>query len=416
MTLFALADCNNFYVSCERVFDPRLQGRPVVVLSNNDGCVVARSNEAKALGIKMGVPLFQVKPLLRRHNVAVLSSNYSLYGDMSRRVMEILGQARPEREIYSIDEAFLRLDNLPVEAESFSLDLRAQVLKATGIPISIGLGATKTLAKLANHIAKRVIQGPVYWIRSPQAESALFDQLPVNDVWGIGRRWAQRLESGLGISTVEQLRCASPRLIRSHLSVIGERIVRELNGQACLDLESVQPNQQIICSRSFGCRIHELPLLEQALSNHAARACEKLRRQQLLANAVQVFLHTGLHDARPYSNALALPLPSPSADSRQIIRLARWLLRRIYRPGHAYQKTGIILLGLGSAQGPQQADLFLPSRESPRLMQLLDGINQKIGSNSLFFAAQGTQRPWQMRMAQRSPRYTTCWKELPQVA
>lgn len=262
MTLFALADCNNFYASCERVFQPSLEGRPIVVLSNNDGCVVARSNESKALGIPMGVPFFQIKQLVKQHQVAVFSSNYSLYGDMSRRVMDILGANCPDIEIYSIDEAFLRLDNMPEAPEALSLRLCDQVFKSTGIPISIGIGPTKTLAKLANHIAKRVEKTPVYWIKSPERERALLSRLPVTEVWGIGRRWGQRLESGLNITTVEQLRTAKSKQIRAHLSVVGERIVRELNGEACLDLETIQANQQIICSKSFGSRIHELPLLQ----------------------------------------------------------------------------------------------------------------------------------------------------------
>lgn len=415
MSLFALADCNNFYASCERVFDPALEGRPIVVLSNNDGCVVARSNEAKALGIPMGVPFFQVKPLVRRHGVAVLSSNYSLYGDLSRRVMTILGQFCPDLEIYSIDEAFLRLDRMPGPPEALALRLRDRVLQCTGIPISIGIGPSKTLAKLANHIAKRVTRAPVYRIQSLEAESALFQQLPVTEVWGIGRRFAQQLESGLRIRTVEELRRADPRLIRAHLSVLGERIVRELNGDPCLDLESIQTNQQIICSKSFCVRVQELPLLAQAVSNYAARACVKLRRQQLMAGGVQVFLQTGLHDPKPYSNALALPLPSPSADSRHIIRLAKWLLRRIFRPGYPYQKAGVMLLDLASAREPRQLDLFNPSRDNPRLMQAIDGINRLLGTDQVFIAAQGMQRPWQMRMAHRSPRYTTCWEELPRV-
>ncbi len=413
--LFALADCNNFYASCERVFAPDLEARPIVVLSNNDGCVVARSNEAKALGIGMGVPLFQVRPLLQRHGVAVFSSNYSLYGDMSRRVMETLGQFCPDREIYSIDEVFLRLDRMSDDPLRLCWQMRERVLRDTGIPISIGLGPTKTLAKLANHIAKRVAQTPVYWVRDPDAEGELFEQLEVGEVWGIGRRWAQRLQSGLGIERVEQLRRASPGLIRSHLSVIGERIVRELNGEPCLDLESVQSNQRIICSRSFGTRIHELPLLQQALSHYAARACAKLRGQQLMAKGVQVFLHTGFHDAQPYSNARAIALPTASADTRRVIRVAKWLLGRIYRPGYAYQKAGVVLLDLVSARQPQQGDLFHPPTDNPEMMRLLDRVNQRMGRDRIGFAAQGIQRPWAMRQAHRSDRYTTCWKELPSV-
>jgi DNA polymerase V len=430
VSLFALADCNNFYASCERVFDPSLRDRAIVVLSNNDGCVVARSDEAKALGVAMGVPFFQVKALLARHRVAVFSSNYSLYGDMSRRVMETMGQCCPDMEIYSIDEAFLRLDGMPRDPQQWSLEMRARVLQATGIPISVGVGPTKTLAKLANHVAKRVSRTPFYGIGDPLDQRELFEQLPVTVVWGVGRRWGQRLVATLGISTVEQLRRASPRLIRRHLSVVAERMVRELNGEACLGLDAVQPNRQIICSRSFGTRIHALPALEQAVSNYAARACSKLRRQQLLAAGIQVFLHTGLHDIQPYSNALAVALPQPSADSRRLIRVARWLLRRIHRPGYAYQKAGVMLLDLAPASQPRQGDLFNPGTDNMRLMQVVDEINRLQGRDCVFFAAQGCvsaavqggagtvqgiDRPWQMRMGHRSPRYTTCWAELPGV-
>ncbi len=415
MSLFALADCNNFYASCERVFNPKLEGQPIVVLSNNDGCLIARSNEAKALGIPMAVPFYQVKDFCQRHGVKVFSSNYTLYGDMSRRVMDILGQHCPDIEIYSIDEAFLRLDRMAEDPEILCQRLRDQVLRSTGIPMSIGIGTTKTLAKLANHVAKRVSQTPVYRIHCQDQEAQLFARLPVGVVWGIGRRWAKRLEVGLNITNVEQLHRADPKLVRSHLSVMGERVVRELNGESCLGLEVVQPNQQIICSKSFGHRITALSLIEEAVANYAARACERLRSQHLIAGGLQVFLMTGYQDARPYSNALTQAFPSPGSDSRLVIRLAKWLLRRIYRPGYPYLKAGVMLLDLTSARQPAQGDLFLPNRDNPKLMAALDGINRIMGRDQLFFAAQGTQRPWKMRMAHRSPRYTTDWRELPRV-
>jgi DNA polymerase V len=260
-----------------------------------------------------------------------------------------------------------------------------------------------------------VTKAPLYRIVSPDQERQLFSQLPVTEVWGIGRRWAKRLEAGLKITSVEQLRQASPKLVRSHLSVIGERIVRELNGEPCLDLEEIQPNQQIICSKSFGQRIGALSLIQEAVANYAARACEKLRKRQLVARGLQVFLMTGHHDAQPYSNALSMAFPSPTVDSRRVIRLAKWLLARIYRPGYAYQKAGVMLLDLASAQQPTQRDLFVPEGDNHKLMRALDSINQSLGTDQLFFAAQGIQRPWKMRMAHRSPRYTTCWDELVRV-
>jgi DNA polymerase V len=413
---FALVDCNNFYVSCERVFQPRLEGRPVLVLSNNDGCVVARSNEVRALGIPMGVPFFQVRKLVERHGVEVFSSNYSLYGDMSRRVMAILGDACPELEIYSIDEAFLRLDQRSAANDHFALHLRARILQQTGIPVSVGIAPTKTLAKLANHVAKRVRKVPVHRIDDPEQQQPLLRQLPVAEVWGIGRRWAQRLQEDLGIHTVEQLRRAPPALIRRHLSVVGERIVRELNGEVCLDLQEVAPNQQILCSKSFGQRVQDLASLQQAISSYAARACVKLRRQQLLAGRIQVFLHTGFHDPNPYSNSAGISLPSASADSRLVIELAKRLLASIYRPGYPYQKAGIHLMDLRSRHQPRQGDLFLPPPEGELpLMRTLDNINRQLGGNGLFFAAQGLHHPWRMRSEHRSARFTTCWQELPQV-
>ncbi|OGT88944.1 MAG: hypothetical protein A2514_08485 [Gammaproteobacteria bacterium RIFOXYD12_FULL_61_37] len=411
--LFALADCNNFYASCERLFNPALIGRPLIVLSNNDGCVVARSNEAKALGIGMGVPFFQVRELARRHGVAVFSSNYSLYGDLSQRVMAVLAGFSPDMEIYSIDEAFLRLDRLPQPPLELAREMRDRVRQWTGIPLSVGLGPTKTLAKLANLIAKKSGEG-VYQIERPEQLRGLLARLPAREVWGIGRRSADRLRS-LGIETVEQLRRADPKLIRSHLSVVGERIVRELNGTPCLGLEETQPNQQILCSKSFGQRVTTLPPILEAVSNYAARAGERLRRQGLCCRHIHVFLQTGRHDAKVYSNALSAGFPAPTADSRPLIQTAKALAQRLFIEGYRYQKVGVILLDLIDTQRIQD-DLFIPKTDNPRLMQALDTINARLGTGEIFFAAQGVQRPWRTQNEYRSPRYTTCWSELAGVS
>ncbi|MBU0501588.1 MAG: Y-family DNA polymerase [Gammaproteobacteria bacterium] len=411
--LFALADCNNFYASCERLFNPALAGRPLIVLSNNDGCVVARSNEAKALGIGMGIPFFQARKLVERHRVAVFSSNYSLYGDISRRVMAVLAGLCPDMEIYSIDEAFLRLDRLPHEPLALAREMRDRVRHWTGIPISIGLAPTKTLAKLANLIAKKSGEG-VFQIERPERLHGLLARLPVKEVWGIGRRSAERLQA-LGIETVEQLRRADPRQIRRHLSVIGERILCELNGTPCLDLEETQSNRQILCSKSFGQRVTTLAPILEAVSNYAARAGERLRRQRLCCGHIHVFLQTGHHDARVYSNALSQGFPTPTSDSRQLIRVAKGLAQRLFLEGYRYQKVGVILMDLAESRRIQD-DLFTPRNDNPRLMQALDAINARLGADEVFFAAQGVQRPWRMQSGYRSPRYTTCWNELARVS
>ncbi len=417
MKVFALVDCNNFYASCERVFDPRLKNRPIVVLSNNDGCIVARSNEVKALDIPMGVPFFEQKALIRKHDIAVFSSNYQLYGDMSQRVMDSLRRFAPDMEVYSIDEAFLRLDHLqPRDLIEYCTTIRTKVLQWTGIPVSIGIGPTKVLAKVANRVAKK--QTGVFDIRDQKTQDAILKTLHVRKLWGIARRWAERLHR-MGIETASQLRDASPVIIRKQLSVVGERLVRELRGQSCLDLEDVQPRKNIMSSKSFGNLLTEKAPMAEALANYAARACEKLRQQNSRAQAVYVFVQTnGFRETdAQYSNGLTCTLTVPTSDTRTIIEAAKFCLNRIYRPGYRYKKTGVMLLDLIPAALEQQ-HLFADSDQRPgdRLMATVDRINEDHGPDTVFFGAEGIHREWKMRCGSRSPRYTTQWNELLRVS
>jgi DNA polymerase V len=416
--IFALVDCNNFYASCERVFDPRLKHRPIVVLSNNDGCIVARSNEARALGIPMGVPFFESKAVIQKHNVAVFSSNYQLYGDMSQRVMDSLRLFAPDMEVYSIDEAFLRLDPLqPRDLVDYCATLRAKVMQWTGIPVSIGIGPSKVLAKVANRVAKKKTDDGVFDIRSREAQDAILKTLEVDKLWGVARKWAERL-GRIGIETASQLRDASPTIIRKQLSVVGERIVRELRGQSCIGLEDIQPRKNILSSKSFGNLLTKKEPLEEALANYAARACEKLRQQNSRAQAVYVFVQTnGFRKTdKQYNNALTCPLTVPTSDTRLIISAARFCLSRIYKPGYRYKKTGIMLMDLIPAS-LEQKHLFADTDPRPgdHLMGVVDRINRDHGPDTVFFGAQGVAREWKMRCGSRSPRYTTQWDELLRV-
>jgi DNA polymerase V len=412
--IFALVDCNNFYASCERVFAPNLKERAIVILSNNDGCIVARSNEAKSLGIPMGAPIFKQKAIIKKHNVAVFSSNYELYGDMSKRVMDSLSLFTPDMEVYSIDEAFLRLDYLqPRNLYEYCKTIREKILQWTGIPVSIGIAPTKVLAKVANHVAKKKTDG-VFDIRCQQKQDDILKSLDADKIWGIARSWSKRLNS-MGIYKASELRDASPTIIRKHLSVVGERILRELKGQSCIDLETIQPKKNIISSKSFGKSITKKEPIEEALSNYAARACEKLRKQNSRAQAVHVFVQTnGFRETdRQYNNAITHTLTTPTSDTRIIIEAAKFCLSKIYQHGYRYKKTGIMLLDLIPAS-LEQKQLFVDFDHRPgdHLMEIVDRVNKEQGSDTLFFGAQGVTREWQMRCGSRSPRYTTQWNEL----
>jgi DNA polymerase V len=416
--VFALVDCNNFYASCEKLFRPALATRPVIVLSNNDGCVVARSAEAKALGIKMGVPVFMIKDEIKRHRIEVCSSNYSLYADMSARVMQILEQMAPEVEVYSIDEAFLGVGLLAANFDlpAYALEIRNKVEKWTGIRTCVGIGPSKTLAKLANYAAKKYpgTRGVVD-LRDTQRRKRLMKITPVEEVWGVGRQLTKSLNSD-GIKTVWELHQTDLKAMRAKYSVVLERTISELRGISCLALEdSAPPKQQIVCSRSFGTRITEITQMREAVRMYAARAAEKLRAEGQLAGHLSVFVRTGgFNQSEPsYSNSAVTRLNPPTSDTRVISRHAIRLLGSIWREGYRYAKAGIVLQDF-TEEGVMQADLFtqlLPDYKSDAVMRLMDAINAKVGK--VWLAGQGTNHVWKMSRERLSPRYTTAWDDLP---
>lgn len=419
MSIFALVDCNNFYVSCERVFNPRLIGKPIVVLSNNDGCVIARSNEAKDLGIPMGAPYYQHKSFIEKNNVKVFSSNYQFYGDMSQRVMKSLSMMLPNQdvEIYSIDEAFLRLDGFAMrDLFDWALEVRNNVLQWTGIPTSIGIAPTKTLSKIANHVAKKQTESGVFDLRDTDLQEYIMADLPVEELWGISRSWGKKLRS-LGISTALQLRNTDPKFIQKKLSVVVERMVYELQGLSCLDLEKQVPKKSIMSSKSFGTLLDKLEPIEQALSTYAVRACEKLRQQGSKAKSLYIFLQTNPFrvDQHQYRNSLKFEFDLPTSDTAVIIRVAKTLLKQIYKYGYYYHKCGIMLFNLVSEEY-QQGHFFTPQNSSrDSLMKSIDIINESMGRETIFYAAQGVDQNWKMKRNNLSPRYTTNWEELVKV-
>lgn len=419
---FALVDGNNFYVSCERVFNPRLEGKPMVVLSNNDGCVVARSAEVKALGVQMGEPWFKLRELAQKHGILAYSSNYTLYADMSNRMMRVLGSYSPQQEVYSIDECFLGFSGFrPAELPTMGQRIRRQVQQWVGLPVCVGIGPTKTLAKLANHCAKKGLAGDEGVCDLGQMDKAaqddLFGRIPVGEVWGVGRRLTARF-SELGITTVRDLCDADVGMLRREFSVVLERTVMELRGVSCLELEEVAPaKKQIVCSRSFGAYIHTLTELEEAVASYMARAAEKLRHQGSVANGVEVFIRTNpFNEKHPqYQQAIVVPLTQATSDTVRLTRAALWGLKRIYRPGFAYQKAGVMLMGLHPASQTQGVLFETASPARPALMQVIDQANARWGRGTLKLAAEGVVKPWQMKRERMSPAYTTRWEDLPRV-
>lgn len=415
----ALVDCNSFYASCERVFNPRLLNRPVVVLSNNDGCVVALTKEAKALGVVRGVPAFQIRDLIRQHGVHVFSSNYVLYGDMSRRVMDTLATFTPNLEVYSIDEAFLDLaDCAGRNLADCGHTIRATVARWTGLPVSVGIAETKTLAKLANHIAKCVQDtGGVFDLTAVSDREALLGKVPVQKLWGVGPNIARRLQAA-GITTARALRDADDQWIRTQFGVTGLRTVHELRGIPCLPLEDCPPSKQsITVSRSFGQPVTVLADMREAVATYMARAAEKLREERLAAGALTVHLTTNPFNGSPqYSNAATIELPVATDASTELIRQALGLLPRLWRDGYRYKKAGVLLTALVPA-GEVQAGLF--DREDRakvrRLSATLDRLNARLGTDTLRFGATGQHRGWRTKFAHRSPAYTTNWHDLPLV-
>ncbi|MCZ2722365.1 translesion error-prone DNA polymerase V subunit UmuC [Marinomonas sp. 15G1-11] len=419
--MFSLVDCNNFYASCEKLFRPDLKHTPVVVLSNNDGCVVARSKEAKVLGLKMGVPLFQVQDEIRKHGIVCFSSNYALYADMSNRVMTILEEVAPHLEVYSIDEAFMDLTgvNHVTDLLEFGKRVKAKVDQWTGITVGIGIAPTKTLAKLANHAAKKYpATGSVVDLMDSDRQKRLLALVDVSDVWGVGRRTTAKLKAK-GVHTALDLANANPKAIRREFSVVLERTIQELNGVSCLDLELVRPTkQQIICSRSFGHKVTDKRELREAIAKYTTRAAEKLRGEKRLCRVVSVFIRTSpfIPNEPQYSKTLSAELPHPTDDTRDLLEVAIVLFCSIYRAGYRYAKGGVMLTDFYE-RGAFQQDLFRADNtniNSKALMNVIDKINHS-GLGNVFFASQGVSPHWSMKREHLSPAYTTRWEELPKV-
>ena len=414
--MFALVDCNACYASCEQIFRPDLRGRPVVVLSNNDGCVVACNREAKALQVPEFAPYFKIRQFLIENQVQVFSSNYELYGDISRRVMSLLAEFGNAIEVYSIDEAFLDVSGFADLSQHGHL-IRRACWREQRMPVSVGMAPSKTLAKLANHIAKRSqkLDG-VCIIEKPDQWSAVLAKIDVGKVWGVGSRLARRLHA-LDIHSADDLRRQSPKQMRRDFGVLMERTVQELNGEACQTLETQpQPKKQIYCSRSFGRRVASLDELSESVAHYAVRAAEKLRNQQCLAARVYVTVQTSRFAEHGYINNQSMALPCPSNDSREIVETATNLARRLYREGYHYAKAGVGLLELCS-ESNTQADMFGRSQsvESQLMMNELDRINRRYGRDCIFLARQGIKRPWQMARNMKSPAYSTRFADLPVV-
>lgn len=423
--LFALVDVNNFYVSCERVFAPKLEGVPMVVLSNNDGCAVARSAEVKALGVKMATPWFQMKDLAKQHGIQAYSSNYTLYGDMSSRVVEVLRRFTPNLEVYSIDESFLQIETvLKQYADPTSLGqiIKQDVKATTGLPVCVGIGASKTLAKLANHLAKKHPQFAGVCDISSMPKEALYQwmaETAVGEVWGIGGKTAKKLKE-LNINSVFDLVQVSPQSMRQQFGVVIERICYELRGVSCLQLEEVAPaKQQIISSRSFGKPVTSMEELAESVATHAARGAEKLRSQKSVTGALTVFVQTNPH--KPFEpqhhQSITVVLSDPSDNTLTLTNAALKGLKQIYKTGFKYKKAGVILNLLADKPTMQQSlfDDMEVKGKSAGLMKAMDSINSRFGNSAIKTAASGTKQDWQMRSGNRSPNYTTQWDELPIV-
>ena len=419
--MFALVDVNSFYASCEMVFRPDLRGRPVVVLSNNDGCVIARNHEAKLLEIPMGAPYFKMKSQFERHQVAVFSSNYALYGDMSQRVMTLLEELSPAVYQYSIDEAFVNLSGIhrTEELEAFGRHVRSTLLQCTGLTVGVGIGPTKTLAKLANYAAKRWPKFEGVVDLSLQArQRKLLAKVAVGEIWGVGRRMAKKLND-MGITTALELAEMPASLIRKHFSVVMERTVRELRGESCLEPEEYMPTkQQIISSRSFSQKVSEYGPMREAICSHAVRAAERLRAQHQYCRYVSVFLKTSPFAGNDvyYGNDAGTEIHIPTQDSRDIVAAAVKCLETIWREGHRYQKCGV-MLGDFFSRGVAQLGLFddyRPRANSEQLMEVLDFVNRH-EKGRLWFAGQGITRSWEMKRHRLSPAYTTRFSDLLRV-
>jgi DNA polymerase V len=411
----ALIDCNSFYASCERIFNPKLLGKPIVVLSNNDGCIITRSAEAKALGIKMGEPYFKAKKIIEKNNVKVFSSNYSLYGDISQRVMEILLGFSPEVEIYSIDEAFLNFKGFKNhELLTYCKHIRQTIKQWVGIPVSIGVGSTKTLSKIANHLAKKEAdyEGICILKGDEKIEEAL-NRIEIGEVWGIGRRLSKFLRN-YEVRTAKQFAFLDRRWIRKNMGIVGEKIQLELCGVSCLDLELLpSPKKSCCVSRSFSRPIEKIEELQESIANYGSRVAEKIREEGLIAQSMSIFVLTNHFNKKEkqYSSSIKLQLDYPTSDSKLIVKRAVEGIKRIYKEGYRYKKAGIILYELHSSSSVRGLlDYDKPRTDS--LMRSLDEINYRYGSATLRLAAEGIRRSWHMRREKVSPCYTTSFDQL----
>jgi len=420
--VYALADANSFYASAEKVFRPDLEGKPIVVLSNNDGCVIAQTKEAKdVLDIRMARPWFELEAEAKKHGVVVFSSNYELYAEMSNRFMQTLRQFTPRQEVYSIDESFLEMTGIQRNLTEYGQEIKDTVKQWTRLPICVGFGHSKTLAKLANHCAKKQPRWNGVCDLTALSEhelDAILEELPVSTVWGVGRRLEVRLNQ-VGVMNVRRLKRADSKRIRDHFGVLMERTVKELNGEPWLELdEMLQESKQVMSSRSFGARVTELQDLEQAISFHAANAAQRMRKQGLSANVVHAFIQNSPFDqAEYYGGSLTVALPAPTYCTLQINRAALWLLKQMYKPDVYYQKAGVMLMDLVPNEG-RQNDLFGYTKQdskSSELMGTVDKINKKYERGAIRLASEGVQKAWAMRRSFKSPNYTGDWKELPKA-
>ncbi|WP_157670529.1 Y-family DNA polymerase [Chitinibacter sp. GC72] len=420
--MIALIDVNNFYVSCQRVFEPKLEGKPMVVLSNNDGCVISRSAEAKALGVKMGAPWHQLREFAKETGLIAYSSNYALYADMSNRVMRVLGTFSPHQEVYSIDECFLGLNGIGGDHTELGQSIKQTVMQWTGLPVCVGIAPTKTLAKLANHIAKKRpgFAGVCEWAKlSPAQQLQIMREIEVGEVWGVGRKISPRLNQQ-GIYTAADLALANSEQIRARYSVVLQRTVEELNGHPCIQIEEMQPDkQQILCSRSFGQPIYTEQQLAEAISTYIARAAEKLRLQKSVAASLSIFIRT--NPFRPkdpqYSRHVMLPLSQATDDTLKLTQVALWMLARIYQPGFSYAKAGVMLSDL-QPNTAIQGHLFLQTADPIKRAELnatMDEINRRWGRSSIHLASAGANHAWKIKQNSLSPFWTTRWTDIPRA-
>jgi len=435
---FALVDCNNFYASCEKIFQPNLNDKPVVILSNNDGCIIARSNEAKDLKIPMGAPYHQYRRMMEQNHVKAFSSNYTLYGDISSRVMQSLAMMAPNMEVYSIDEAFLRITEIENgDLIKFCADVRNNIQRWIGIPTSIGIAPTKTLAKMANTIAKKqgrklikkfsdnynfaCAKDHVFDLRDEQLRKKILEEFDLKDIWGISQASSSKLNR-IGIYTALDLCNSNSRQVRSILGVVGERIVYELRGISCLGLQDISPRKSIMSSRSFGRKVTKKEELIEAISSYATRAHEKLKHQKSIAQAIHVYIrtnHFSINEAQ-YQNGITKSFARATDSLSEIIKMAREAINDIYQPDFNYKKAGIILLDLVPRNQVQENLLILDDAKKREKIEKLENamslVNQNLGRNTIFYAALGTKKNWAMQSNNRSPSYTTNIKEIPYVS